>query len=155
MHLSWNRCSARTRAGQLTRIGHADCLLGPGACGSHAGQRLRQLLDRVPQLRAECAPDWIQPSCSVICCQTTAAHGVESHHTGSLTSTGVLTGARLADFGNQYDVTANSAVNIAGHSLSQTAADVATCQAKGVQIVLSMGGGVGTYGFTSTADATR
>lgn len=59
----------------------------------------------------------------------------------------------LPDFGNGQDVTSNSAINIAGHSLSQTATDIGTCQGQGKKIILSMGGGVGNYGFTSAADA--
>ena len=53
------------------------------------------------------------------------------------------------------DVTSNSAINIAGHSLGQTASDISTCQDQGKKIILSIGGGVGNYGFSSSDDAQR
>ncbi|KAK9831672.1 hypothetical protein WJX74_005334 [Apatococcus lobatus] len=59
----------------------------------------------------------------------------------------------LPNFGKGQDVTSTSAINIAGHSLTQTAADIRTCQGQGKKIILSLGGGVGNYGFSNTADA--
>lgn len=60
-----------------------------------------------------------------------------------------------ADFGNGQDVSGSSAINIAGHDMTQTAADIKTCQGQNKKIVLSLGGATGSYGFSSASDAQR
>lgn len=58
-----------------------------------------------------------------------------------------------AEFGSGQNVT--EGINIAGHSLEETAADISSCQAQGVPVLLSLGGGIGNYGLASTDDAQR
>ena len=60
-----------------------------------------------------------------------------------------------ADFGNGQDVTSTSAIDIAGHDITQTTKDIKTCQGQGKKIVLSIGGADGHYGFSSSSDAQR
>ncbi|DBA68503.1 TPA: Chitinase 2 [Trebouxia sp. C0005] len=60
----------------------------------------------------------------------------------------------LGSFGLSQDLTqAQNFVNIAFHSLSETQAGIASCQAAGKPVILSIGGAASNYGFTSTADA--
>ena len=57
----------------------------------------------------------------------------------------------LAGFGGGSDLK----VNIAGHSLQTTAADIASCQSQGTKILLSMGGATSTYSLASADDARK
>ena len=54
----------------------------------------------------------------------------------------------LPTFGRGQDLTqTQNFVNIAFHSLSETAAGIASCQAAGNPVILSIGGAAGSYGF--------
>ncbi len=55
-------------------------------------------------------------------------------------------------FGNGNDLTQQkNYVNIAFHSLSETQAGIASCQAAGKPVILSIGGGVVNYGLSRRA----
>ena len=55
----------------------------------------------------------------------------------------------LGSFGLSQDLTqAQNFVNIAFHSLSETQAGIASCQAAGKPVILSIGGAASNYGFT-------
>ena len=55
-------------------------------------------------------------------------------------------------FGNGIDLTQQkNYVNIAFHSPSETQAGIASCQAAGKPVILSIGGGVVNYGLSRRA----
>lgn len=61
----------------------------------------------------------------------------------------------LTTFGNN----ATPVLNLAGHcdpssnSCTSLSSDIQSCQSQGIKVLLSLGGGVGSYSLTSTADA--
>ncbi|CAL8461580.1 g1111 [Coccomyxa elongata] len=57
----------------------------------------------------------------------------------------------LNNFG--YGQNVANGLNLAFHRISATGPEIIQCQAKGVKVILSMGGAVGNYGFSSAADA--
>jgi chitinase len=59
----------------------------------------------------------------------------------------------LINFGYGQDV--SQGINLSFHSVSATGTEIPQCQAKGVKVILSMGGAVGNYGFSSAADAKK
>ncbi|CAL5228206.1 g11293 [Coccomyxa viridis] len=57
----------------------------------------------------------------------------------------------LINFG--YGQNVANGMNLAFHSIAATGPEITQCQSKGVKVILSMGGAVGNYGFSSAADA--